>query len=119
MSLFIVTKLGSDLGKIAGNIHVALYIYIYIVVYRSALWALREMLELGVVVPDPRGVISNGNHMKTEINRAHQRTRQNEREKDVQQEKKRYTTNDIPNLTLCVLFANQVGWIGREFYQYL
>ena len=66
------------------------------------------MMKLFVVVAEPRGVISNGDHMQTKTKRAHQRTRENEREKDVQQEKKRYPTNEIPNPTLRVLFANQI-----------
>ena len=48
-NLLVVSKLGQDLQAAAGQINLREYI----TAYEAALWALRHMLELGVVVPDP------------------------------------------------------------------
>ena len=49
LNLLVVTKLGDDLQVAARKIDCRAYVE----AYRSALWALRRILHLGVVMPDP------------------------------------------------------------------
>jgi hypothetical protein len=49
LNLLVVTKLGDDMQVAAGKVECGTYVE----AYRSALWALRHMLHLGVVMPDP------------------------------------------------------------------